>query len=151
MNRRRLLKQAVAIPFLPVLWPDRSAAMQPAGASAEVPLRRVRPSDPAWPSAARWEKLNQDVGGQLITVRSPLAACEGAPGSAACTQIIADLRNPYYIGDQPGATQTSGWVDAWMSAPSAYAVAARHTADVVAAVNFAAREQPAAGRQGRRP
>src|SRR6202040_1761536 len=30
-----------------------------------------------------------------------------------------------------------GWVDAWISAPSVYAVAAETTDDVVAAVNFA--------------
>jgi len=57
--------------------------------------------------------------------------------SPACQQILKDLYNPYYIGDQPGGTQSSGWVDAWMSAPSEYAVAARNTSDVVAAVNFA--------------
>jgi FAD/FMN-containing dehydrogenase len=34
-------------------------------------------------------------------------------------------------------TQTSGWVDAWTSAPSVYAVAATKTEDVVAAINFA--------------
>ena len=34
-------------------------------------------------------------------------------------------------------TQTTGWVDAWTSTPSVYAVAARETGDVVAAVNFA--------------
>ena len=35
--------------------------------------------------------------------------------------------------------KSSGWIDAWQSAPSAYAVPARTTADVVAAVNFARR------------
>jgi FAD/FMN-containing dehydrogenase len=33
-------------------------------------------------------------------------------------------------------TQTSGWVDAWKSTPSAYALAASKTEDVVTAVNF---------------
>ena len=47
------------------------------------------------------------------------------------------MKNPYYVGDQPALTQTSGWVDAWTSAPSAYAVAAEKTDDIVAAVNFA--------------
>jgi FAD/FMN-containing dehydrogenase len=47
------------------------------------------------------------------------------------------LKNPYVIGDNPALTQTSGWQDAWLSQPSAYAVAARETADIVAAVNFA--------------
>jgi FAD/FMN-containing dehydrogenase len=50
---------------------------------------------------------------------------------------LNNLRNPFYVGGQPGATQSSGWLDAWMSTPSAYAVAAESAADVVAAVNFA--------------
>jgi hypothetical protein len=47
------------------------------------------------------------------------------------------MRNPYFIGEQAGGTQTSGWLGGWTSAPSAYAVVARQTEDVVAAVNFA--------------
>src|SRR5207248_593311 len=43
----------------------------------------------------------------------------------------------YYIGDEPGLTQTCGWVDAWTSTPSVYAVAAANTSDIIAAVNFA--------------
>ena len=56
---------------------------------------------------------------------------------AAREKIIKDLQNPFYVGDQPGATQSTGWVDAWMSAPSVYAIAAQTTDDVVAGVNFA--------------
>ena len=48
-----------------------------------------------------------------------------------------NLRNPYYIGDQPGLTQTLGWADAWTTKPSVYAVAARNAHDIAAAVNFA--------------
>lgn len=99
--------------------------------------RRVRPADRAWPTAQEWQGLNQAVGGRLLTVRSPLSDCLGAPTSAACAQVWAELRNPYYIGDEPGLTQTLGWVDAWTFAPSAYAVAARTPNDVVAAINFA--------------
>jgi FAD/FMN-containing dehydrogenase len=47
------------------------------------------------------------------------------------------MNNPYFIGEQPGGTQTSGWLDGWTSAPSAYAVVAHSTAEVIAAVNFA--------------
>ncbi|MEA2851939.1 MAG: hypothetical protein QOE02_1958, partial [Rhodospirillaceae bacterium] len=54
-----------------------------------------------------------------------------------CAAVFRGLKNPWYIGDNVALTQTSGWVDAWTSAPSAYAVAARNTADVVAAVDFA--------------
>jgi len=100
-------------------------------------VRRVRPGDPKWPSAAEWEELNRKVEGRLIKVQWPLAGCRNAPGSTACNELFKQLKNPYYIGDQPGLTQTSGWVDAWTSAPSVYAVAATKTEDVVAAVNFA--------------
>ncbi len=101
------------------------------------PTRRVRPADPAWPSTASWSRLNRDVGGRLLTLQSPLAACRDAPGSPTCAEVVRQLKNPYYLGDQPGLTQNSGWVDGWTSTPSVYAVAARETADVVAAVNFA--------------
>jgi FAD/FMN-containing dehydrogenase len=47
------------------------------------------------------------------------------------------MRNPYFISEDPALTETSGWVDAWNSKPSAYAVKVQATADVVAAVNFA--------------
>jgi hypothetical protein len=30
-------------------------------------------------------------------------------------KMIKELQNPFYIGDLPGATQSTGWVDAWMS------------------------------------
>jgi FAD/FMN-containing dehydrogenase len=104
--------------------------------SAGAPFRRVRPGDPSWPKATSWERLNRQIGGQLITVRSPLADCS-APQGAACAEVFKRLKNPYYLGDEVGLTQTLGWVDAWTSQPSAYAVAARRTEDVVAAVNFA--------------
>lgn len=66
--------------------------------------------------------------------------CRAAPAGPACTELFAALKNPYFLGDTVELTQTLGWVDAWTSMPSAYAVAAQTTADVVAAVNFA-REQ----------
>ena len=72
-----------------------------------------------------------------MKVQSPLAHCRAEPDSAACRDIFEQLENPDYIRDQAGLTQTSGWVDAWTSTPSAWAVVARQTADVVAAVNFA--------------
>lgn len=100
-------------------------------------LRRVRPTDHDWPTQAVWDDLNRAVGGRLIKVEPLLAACEAAPGSDACAMLLKSLKNPYYIGEQPAGTQTSGWLDNWRSAPSAYAVPAHTTADVVAAVNFA--------------
>ena len=83
------------------------------------------------------ESPGQEVGGALIKVQSPLTACLAAPAAPACTQLFKSASNPYFLGDEVGLTQTLAWVDAWTSKPSTYAVAARTTKDVVAAVNFA--------------
>ena len=132
MNRRTLLRRAAALAFLPVLPKPLRAAI-----SENAPVRRVRPGDPSWPSEASWTELNEDVGGRLIRMNSPLSVCREAPDGAACGDLFRELKNPYYIGDNVALTQTAGWVDAWESQPSVYAVAAETTGDVVAAVNFA--------------
>src|SRR5580704_9223881 len=98
---------------------------------------RVRPSDAAWPSAARWEELRQAVHGNLIKVEPVFAACAADMQNAACAEALGNARNPFYLGDQAAGTQVTGWLDAWRPAPSVYAVAARSSADVAAAVNFA--------------
>jgi FAD/FMN-containing dehydrogenase len=130
-----MLQTAAATAMLPGLWPLTLASAQVAGTPA-VALR-VRPDDPAWPSEASWEQLRRDVAGRLIRVRSPLAVCLQDASSPACADVFKELKNPYYLGDEVALTQTLGWVDAWTSRPSIYAVAAERTEDVVAAVNFA--------------
>jgi FAD/FMN-containing dehydrogenase len=136
VNRRNLLTGVVAMGVLPMSCAPSTTGLGTSG-GLRGPARRVRPGDPAWPSAASWDQLNCNVGGRLIPVESPLAACRAAPGSPACAEVVRRLKNPYYLGDQPALTQTSGWVDGWTSASSVYAVAAQNPADVVAAVNFA--------------
>jgi FAD/FMN-containing dehydrogenase len=132
--RRRLLKLA-GLPLVPnALW---SAPLAASASPAPARVARVRPGDPGWPSPSRWQALARQVGDAFIEVRSPLEACMPAPSSDACSRLFKALKNPYFIGDDPALTQTLGWVDAWVSRPSVYAVAARHTADVVAAVDFA--------------
>ena len=86
---------------------------------------------------SRLEPAQPGRRGRLVKVHSPLAACTDAPSSPACTQLFKDLKNPYYLGDEVGLTQSLGWVDAWTSRPSVYAAAARTTDDIVAAVDFA--------------
>jgi hypothetical protein len=133
MNRRTLLSRAATFAALPALPKPLRALASSKGAA----VRRVRPSDPEWPDAANWARLNRAVGGRLIKVGSPLEVCREAPDGAASRELFRELKNPYFIGDEVGLTQTAGWVDAWQSQPSVYAVAAETTADVVAAVNFA--------------
>ena len=105
-----MLRRVAAIPLLTVGWPGLTTMAR--AADPPQPARRIRPSDPSWPSSANWEELNRAVGGRLIRVQSPLAACAGAADGVACQEVLKNLKNPYYIGDEPGLTQTFGWVDA---------------------------------------
>ncbi|MFZ0641163.1 MAG: FAD-binding oxidoreductase [Candidatus Acidiferrales bacterium] len=128
MDRRTFLKRSGLAALMP-LWPRDVFG----GAT----FRRRRPSDADWPSKAAWKRLNDAVDGNLIPVEFPLDACIKDVGSAACKNLITNIKNPYYIGDQPGVTQTLGWVDAWFTKPSVYAVAAKNAEHIAAAVNFA--------------
>jgi FAD/FMN-containing dehydrogenase len=138
MKRRSLLRSVAMLPlvsggFAALLTPTRAA-------QAAVPARakhRVRPSDPSWPGSASWEKLNDAVGGNLSEVHSLFGSCGTDPNGVACLESLKNLRNPFWIGDQPAGTEVSGWLDAWTPAPSAYSVKARHAGDVAAAVAFA--------------
>jgi FAD/FMN-containing dehydrogenase len=134
MLRRHLLLTAAAIPFAAT-----AGLPLPASASTSPLSRRVRPSDPGWPTETQWETLKQSVGGNLLRPTTVWATCAASPGTPACLASLRDVRNPFALGDNPGGTQVSGWLDAWTPAASAYAVAAHSTADIIAAVNFARR------------
>jgi FAD/FMN-containing dehydrogenase len=141
MKRRDVIKASLAAALF-------DAGGMPAWANAArakpaTPLRyaRVRPGDAGWPSQAAWEQLGRDTGGTLLRVDPPFAACGADPAAPACADMLKQLSNPYFIGDHPALTQTSGWQDAWQSRPSAYAVRARNAADVAAAVRFASRHR----------
>ena len=107
-----------------------SAAPDPAGS-------RVRPPDPGWPADGDWAALRRQIGAALVPIASPWSACKASPASPTCERLFAFPQNPYFLRDDPALTQTYGWVGAWTSSPSVWAVAARTAADVVAAVNFA--------------
>src|SRR5271168_1848296 len=128
MNRRAFLKAVGAAAVVPVL---------PRGLFASTSIRRRRPGDASWPSRADWKRLNDAVGGNLIPVDFPLSLLKTDPTGIAAKLLEENIRNPYYIGEQPGLTQTLGWVDAWATKPSVYAVAARNANDIAAAVDFA--------------
>lgn len=86
-------------------------------------------------SGVPWETLRRRLDGRLIPLQSPFRQCSRS--NAACDTLFSNLKNPYFIGDDPALTQTLGWADAWTSATSRYAVAAQHAGDIAAAVNFA--------------
>jgi FAD/FMN-containing dehydrogenase len=137
VNRRNLIKTAMALPLLAGGWQHELAFAATKTGKTRRLRSRVRPSDPAWPGAASWSKLKEQVGGNLSEVHPLFGACASAPNGADCQSAQDNIHNPFYIGDQPGGTQVCGWFDAWTPAPSVYAVKARTAADVAAAVNFA--------------
>ena len=118
LSRRDLLGSMAALP---------AAAAASSVPLRAVPLRRVRPGALGWPGASEWAELNRQVGGRLISGNRP--TLPPAPNL---------LLNPFFVGDQVGLTQSSGWLGAWRSAPSVYAVHAANAGDVAAAVRFAA-------------
>lgn len=130
MQRRTLLKAAAALPLF-----SRFAALAPRVAAQ--PARTARPGEPGWPSPAEWAALGESVGGRLVQVQSAFTVCEPDAGNAACGDLFQNLTDPFYIDQSVNLTQTLGWIDAFTSEPSAYAVLAASSADVSAAVNFA--------------
>ena len=130
MRRRTVLQLGAALP-LALALPERLAAR------VMSPFARVRPGDPYWPTPAQWNELRAAVGGDLLEPQALFAPCVAGASSAACSEVSQNLRNPFWIGDQPGGTQVSGWLDAWTPAASACAVKARHAQDVARAVAFA--------------
>ncbi len=98
---------------------------------------RRRPGDPDWPDDVQWQQLKAAVGGRLEAVRPLMAPCTASPVAAACGVLLKSLGNPFFVGDQPGGTQVSGYLDAWTPSSSAYVISASSTADVMAGVNFA--------------
>lgn len=117
MNRRQILVALSATSTL---------ALMPAALLA----RRPRVPD--------WGNLQQKLGSRLIPVSSPLAV-SAANGGSDAKALLARCRNPYLLGDEPGLTQTFGWVGAWSTQASTHAVVAEGAADVAAAIGFASR------------
>src|SRR5437764_8523382 len=120
MDRRSLLKSSVALAAQSALSPALPLWAAAPGAQAPKAVRRVRPADPGWPKADSWRKLNDAVGGNLIPVHPLFTPCAAGEKSAACQETLGNIRNPFYVGDQPAGTQVSGWLDAWAPVPSVY-------------------------------
>ena len=109
-----------------------AAAMpaMPATSASAAPESATRA---AWPGKQAWEQLRRQVGGRLIRPMQPWANLK--PG----VDVPAKFKNPWYLEEQAGATQSTGMYKAWQSTPSGYAVAAESGKDIQAAINFARR------------
>jgi len=129
-TRRQLLLGAGAVSGIAVV-----------GASctdeSTVGLGRPVARPTGWPDADAWQDLNQRVSGRLIQPVSPLRSCSLDASSAECETALEAMKNPFFHEDQVGSTQSTGWMDAWQSAVSPYAVEAETAQDIAAAVDFA--------------
>jgi len=135
LTKRELLCCAAGLAFAPAASAISAGAAPAATVGREI--RRARPGDAGWPSEQDWARLAAKVGDRLLKVRSPVAECLASPSAAKADAVFAALRNPYYLGEQAGLTQTMAWAGAWTSQPSVYAVRAESAQDVAAAVDFA--------------
>ena len=99
MRRRQFIRSGLATLAASRLgvWPVNAS-----------PTSRVRPGMPGWPTEAEWEVLNQAINNRLSRV---------TPLDLAGANAQKLLANPFFIGDQPGLTQSSGWLDAWRFSP----------------------------------
>jgi len=134
MDRRSVLKGALGAGALAL--PSQYGLLL---ARPSPTLRRPRPGRAGWPTDVAWSRLDSALDGQLIRPVSPLQQCAAGADQARCEALFKQIANPYLIRDDPALTQSLGWVDAWTSEPSAYAVAAQSAADVAVAVRFARR------------
>lgn len=91
---------------------------------------RTGPNDPEWPTDAQWAELARSVGGGLTKPEPLVDAIAGDRDL---------LTNPYFVSDQPGGTQMSGWLGGWSPKQSCYAVLAESAEEVAIAVRFADR------------
>lgn len=105
--------------------------------SSALPMRSCRPDLQCWPSASDWQRLATGLTGKLLQPESPLLPCRIDFASPSCAVALRKLKNPYALQDDPGATQSLGWLAAWDATPSDYAVAAENAQDIALAVRFA--------------
>ncbi len=102
-----------------------------------APACRCAPDKPCWPAQAEWQRFAARLHGKLEQPRSPLEPCRSDAAGDACVAAIQNAKNPFYLQDQAGGTQSAGWLGAWDAAASAVAVVAEDASDVQAAVDFA--------------
>ncbi|UYV17391.1 FAD-binding oxidoreductase [Porphyrobacter sp. ULC335] len=103
-------------------------AVLPLALNSPLALAQPAISQTSWASGRAWNRLRVALGEKLFPVVLPDLA--GEAGKRL-------LSNPVAVGDEAGLTQSSGWIDAWQSAPSAYAARVRDAQDVARIVRFA--------------
>ena len=115
------------------LWRRRDLLATAAGAALSQVLHGLRPI-PAQASSHNWSRaglqaLRRQLRGELLQPT--------LPWQQATKSILAKLRNPFWIQDQPGGLQSTGWLNGWTASASRWAIAATCAEDLAAGVNYA--------------
>lgn len=100
-------------------------------------MKRVRPSDAAWPKPEQWKALADSLEGTLEDCVRPVDVIMAQHGGALDDAARAELQNPFLIQDFSGGTQSAGWLDGWVAQPSAHVVIPRSAQDISKAITFA--------------
>jgi len=135
------LSQILSILFASFLLTSSSFAENPKlnhfQESSSIVEYRCLPSLECWPDKKHWNLLAEKLTGRLVKPQAALAACHEDPNGKSCQTTLKNMQNPFYLQSKSGETQSQGWYKAWTAQVSEYAVEAKTTEDVVAAVNFA--------------
>jgi hypothetical protein len=98
---------------------------------------RCQPKQACWPTEKEWNGLAKQLTGKLVQPKNFFQACEDNSDGAACKKLLKDSYNPFNLQSKPSGSEVQGFWKGWHYHNSTYAVEAKNTADVVAAVNFA--------------
>ena len=101
----------------------------------------MRPGELQWPNQQAWDDLARRVDGKLISAELPYQVCIDQPQSSACKGRLEELKNLFFIQEQPIGTQSTEWLNGWEARSGVHAVAAMTPRDVAESISFAYRHR----------
>ena len=100
---------------------------------------RSRPGEVSWPSSLAWDRFNASVSGLLLHGSDPFAPCAIDRASADCVARLAAAQDSWWLVDQVGGYEKSGYAGAYNATAPGYVVAVQTAEHVATTVRFAAK------------
>ena len=138
-----------AIGSIPLFQISFYASLVLSSVEAKLPVCKATPNDASWPSASRWNTLNQTLSGRLLHPLPPASPCHnGYPGfNNSCAEISTSWKDMTFHQNNPVSTAWNNMNnDSCLPSPSApcsglgypvYVINASSANDVKLAVDFA--------------
>ncbi len=98
---------------------------------------RCKPNQGCWPTEQEWTSLAESLEGSVFEPEKFLAPCLENAQSHACQAVLQNVKNPFFVEDQPAGGQNTGWIDAWSFQPPLYVAEVRSAYDIAKVVSFA--------------